>query len=73
VRWLRTFLQTLAAEGRTVLVASHLLAEVALTVDRVLIIDRGRLLADEPLDELTSRGRTLEDVYLELTAAGEES
>jgi ABC-2 type transport system ATP-binding protein len=73
VRWLRTFLQTLAAEGRTVLVASHLLAEVALTVDRVLIIDRGRLLADEPLDELTSRGRTLEDVYLELTAAGAES
>jgi ABC-2 type transport system ATP-binding protein len=68
VRWLRLFLQGLAAHGRTVLVASHLLAEVALTVDRVLIIDRGRLLADGRLDELTGPGRTLEDVYLELTA-----
>jgi ABC-2 type transport system ATP-binding protein len=67
VRWLRTFLQTLAAEGRTVLVSSHLLAEVSLTVDRVLIIDHGRLLADGSLEELTSDGQTLEDVYLELT------
>jgi ABC-2 type transport system ATP-binding protein len=69
VRWLRTFLQRLAAQGRTVLIASHLLAEVALTVDRVLIIDRGRLLASGRLDELTGPGRTLEDVYLELTAS----
>jgi ABC-2 type transport system ATP-binding protein len=67
VRWLRTFLQSLAAEGRTVLVSSHLLAEVAQTVDQVVIIDRGRLLAQGPLDELTGNGRTLEDVYLELT------
>ena len=72
VRWLRTFLQAFAAQGRTVLVASHLLAEVALTVDRVLIIDHGRLLANGRLDELTRDGRTLEDVYLELTA-GEAS
>ena len=68
VRWLRTFLQTFAAQGRTVLVSSHLLAEVAQTVDRVLIIDHGRLLASGRLDELTSDGRSLEDVYLELTA-----
>jgi ABC-2 type transport system ATP-binding protein len=67
VRWLRTFLQSLAAEGRTVLVSSHLLAEVAQTVDRVVIIDRGCLLAQGALDELTGNGRTLEDVYLELT------
>jgi ABC-2 type transport system ATP-binding protein len=72
VRWLRTFLQSFAAEGRTVLVSSHLLAEVAQTVDRVLIIDRGRLLASGRLDELTGDGRGLEDVYLELTA-GEAS
>jgi ABC-2 type transport system ATP-binding protein len=72
VRWLRIFLQGLAAEGRAVLVSSHLLAEVAQTVDRVVIIDRGRLLAQGALDELTGNGRTLEDVYLELTegAAG---
>jgi ABC-2 type transport system ATP-binding protein len=68
VRWLRTFLQSLAAQGRSVLVASHLLAEVALTVDQVLIIDHGRLLASGRLDELTSPGRTLEDAYLDLTA-----
>jgi ABC-2 type transport system ATP-binding protein len=67
VRWLRTFLQTFAAQGRTVLVSSHLLAEVAQTVDRVLIIDRGRLLASGGLDELTGNRRSLEDVYLELT------
>jgi ABC-2 type transport system ATP-binding protein len=68
VRWLRTFLRALAAENRTVLVSSHLLAEVAQTVDQVLIIDHGRLLASGRLDELTRDGRTLEDVYLELTA-----
>jgi ABC-2 type transport system ATP-binding protein len=67
VRWLRTFLQTFAAQGRTVLVSSHLLAEVAQTVDQVLIIDHGRLLASGRLDELTRDGRTLEDVYLALT------
>ena len=72
VRWLRTFLQTFAAQGRTVLVSSHVLAEVAQTVDSVLIIDRGRLLASGRLDELTSERQSLEDVYLELTA-GEAS
>jgi ABC-2 type transport system ATP-binding protein len=68
VRWLRTFLKELAAEGRTVLVSSHLLAEVAQTVDHVLIIDRGRLLAQGRLDELMVAGHTLEDVYVDLTA-----
>jgi ABC-2 type transport system ATP-binding protein len=72
VRWLRTFLQSFAAQGRTVLVSSHLLAEVAQTVDRILIIDHGRLLASGRLDDLTSSGQSLEDVYLELTA-GEAS
>jgi ABC-2 type transport system ATP-binding protein len=66
VHWLRTFLRRLAGEGRTVLVSSHLLAEVEQSVDRVLIINRGRLLASGTLEELTG-GRTLEDVYLELT------
>ncbi|MGZ4385014.1 MAG: ABC transporter ATP-binding protein [Gaiellaceae bacterium] len=72
VRWLRTFLRTLAAEGRTVLVSSHLLAEVAQTVDQVVIIDRGRLLASGRLKELMPHGQTLEDIYLELTG-GEPS
>jgi ABC-2 type transport system ATP-binding protein len=67
VRWLRTFLRDLAARGRTVLVSSHLLAEVAQTVDHVLIIDHGRLLANAPLEQLGSNGQSLEDVYLALT------
>jgi ABC-2 type transport system ATP-binding protein len=70
VHWLRKFLRRFADEGGTVLVSSHVLAEVAQTVDRVLIIDRGRLLASASLDQLTERGRTLEDTYLELTAGG---
>jgi ABC-2 type transport system ATP-binding protein len=69
VHWLRGFLRRFAEQGRTVLVASHVLAEVAQTVDQVMIIDRGRLLTSGPLTDLTERGRTLEDVYLELTAA----
>jgi ABC-2 type transport system ATP-binding protein len=69
VRWLRTFMRRFAQGGGTVLVSSHLLAEVAQTVDRVMIIDRGRLLVTARLDELTERNQSLEDVYLELTGA----
>jgi ABC-2 type transport system ATP-binding protein len=65
VLWLRTFLRRLTAEGRTVLLSSHLLAEVAQTADRVLIVSHGRLVADIPLTELKA---PLEDLYLELTA-----
>jgi ABC-2 type transport system ATP-binding protein len=55
VRWLRDFLQAFAAEGRTVFVSSHLLAEVEQTVDQVVIINRGRLVLESPLEELTAR------------------
>src|SRR4051812_37319167 len=55
VRWLRDFLRAFAAEGRTVLVSSHVLAEVAQTVDQVLIINRGRLVIESSLQQLTSR------------------
>ena len=69
VRWLRDFLRAFAAEGRTVLVSSHHLAEVAQTVDRVVIIDHGRLVADSPLAELAGpAGDSLEDAFLALTA-----
>jgi ABC-2 type transport system ATP-binding protein len=70
VYWLRSFLRSFAEKGRTVLVSSHVLAEVALAVDQVMIIDRGRLVAAAPLDELTGSGQTLEDVYLGLTGRG---
>jgi ABC-2 type transport system ATP-binding protein len=67
VHWLRRFLRRFAGQGRTVLVSSHMLAEAAQTVDHVVIIDRGRRVASGRLDELTERGQTLEDVFLELT------
>jgi len=53
VHWLRQLLRDLAAEGRTVLVSSHVLGEVAHTVDSVVILDRGRLVTHSTLDELT--------------------
>ena len=55
VRWLRDFLRAFAAQGRTVFVSSHILAEVAQTVDRVVIINHGRLVVHSPLSELTDR------------------
>jgi ABC-2 type transport system ATP-binding protein len=55
VRWLRDFLHSFAAEGKTVLVSSHVLAEVAQTVDQVVIINKGRLVTFSPLAELTAR------------------
>jgi ABC-2 type transport system ATP-binding protein len=58
IRWLRDFLRAYAASGRTVLVSSHLLAEVAQTVDDVVVLAGGRLVAHAPLPELLS-GRTV--------------
>jgi ABC-2 type transport system ATP-binding protein len=52
IRWIRTLVRDLAAEGRTVLVSSHLMREVELTADRVVMIGRGRLLADTTLRAL---------------------
>jgi ABC-2 type transport system ATP-binding protein len=69
VHWLRGLLRRFAEQGRTVLVSSHLLAEAAQTVDYVVIIDHGRLLASGRLEELTEGGRTLEEVFLGLTGA----
>jgi ABC-2 type transport system ATP-binding protein len=55
IRWLRDFLRSLAAEGRTILLSSHVLAEVAQTVDDVVVISSGRVVAHAPLDQLTAR------------------
>jgi ABC-2 type transport system ATP-binding protein len=52
IRWLRDFLRALAAEGRTILVSSHVLAEVAQTVDRVVIIHRGRLVQQSSIADV---------------------
>ena len=65
IHWLRGFLRQFAERGRTVLISSHVLAEVAQTVDHVLVINRGRLVESAGLAELAG---ALEDRYLELTA-----
>jgi ABC-2 type transport system ATP-binding protein len=52
IRWLRDFLRSLAAGGRTILLSSHVLAEVAQTVDDVVVISNGRVVAQAPLDRL---------------------
>ncbi|MBA2297269.1 MAG: ABC transporter ATP-binding protein [Actinobacteria bacterium] len=57
VRWLRDFLRSLAAEGRTILVSSHVLAEVAQTVDRVVIIHRGTLVQQSSIAEILAGGQ----------------
>jgi ABC-2 type transport system ATP-binding protein len=67
VHWLRGFLRQFAHAGRTVLISSHVLAEVAQTVDSVLILSRGRLVAQRRIDELSDPARALEALYLELT------
>ena len=58
VHWLRGFLREFADDGGTVLVSSHLLAEIAQTVDDVVIIANGRLVVQSPLADLTRRSRT---------------
>ena len=55
IRWLRDFLRTLASEGRAVLVSSHVLAEVAQTADDVVVINKGRSVAQAPLAEIMAR------------------
>jgi ABC-2 type transport system ATP-binding protein len=69
IRWVRDLLRSLAAEGRTVFVSSHLIGEIARTADHVLVIGRGRLLADTSVAELAARSASLEASFLELTAA----
>jgi ABC-2 type transport system ATP-binding protein len=53
--WLRETMRRLAAEGRTVFVSSHLMSEVAQTADHVIVIGRGRIIADAPIDEIVAR------------------
>jgi len=69
--WLRTFLRGLAGEGRTVVIASHVLSEVAQTVDDVVIVSAGRLRFAGGLLEVAGTETTLETAFLELT--GERS
>ncbi|TDC70261.1 ABC transporter ATP-binding protein [Streptomyces hainanensis] len=56
VRWLRELVRGLAAEGRTVFLSSHLMSEMQETADHVVVIGRGRLIADEPIASIIERG-----------------
>lgn len=70
VRWIRLLLRRLAADGRTVLVSSHLMSEMAQTADRLIIIGRGRLLADTSTSQLT-KSSTRADVLVRSPAGSE--
>jgi ABC-2 type transport system ATP-binding protein len=78
IRWLREFLRGLASEGRTILISSHVLAEVAQTVDEVVIVHRGKLLRHAVMDEVeamasgATRVRSPEAARLAALLASEE-
>jgi ABC-2 type transport system ATP-binding protein len=55
IQWIRNLLKSLASEGRTVFVSSHLMSEMALTADHLIVIGRGRLIADASVDEVVNR------------------
>jgi ABC-2 type transport system ATP-binding protein len=72
IRWVRNLLRSLAGQGRTVFVASHLIGEIARTADHVVVIGRGRLLADTSVAELSARAPSLEEAFFELTDGSAE-
>jgi ABC-2 type transport system ATP-binding protein len=67
VRWIRNLLKSLAAEGRTVLISSHLISEVAQTADELIVIGQGRLLAHTTVADLGHTATSLEDAFFRLT------
>ena len=72
IHWIRDLLRSLAGQGRTVFVSSHLISEMALMAEHVVVIGRGRLLADAPIADLAARAPSLEDAFLALTGASTE-
>jgi ABC-2 type transport system ATP-binding protein len=72
IRWIRNLLKALAAQGRTVLISSHLISEVAQTADQLIVIGQGRLLAQTTVAELSSRGQSLEEAFFGLTEGSTE-
>ena len=72
IRWIRGLLKSLAAQGRTVFVSSHLISEMALTAERLVVIGRGRLLADTTVAELSAGAASLEDAFFRLTSGAVE-
>ncbi len=69
IRWMRDLLRSLAGQGRTVFVSSHLISEMALTAEHLVVIGRGRLLADTSVAALAAGSASLEDAFFALTSA----
>jgi ABC-2 type transport system ATP-binding protein len=67
IRWMRTLLRSLAEQGRAVLISSHLISEVAMTADQLIVIGRGRLLAQTTVAELSASAGSLEEAFFRLT------
>jgi len=70
IHWVRTLMRALAAEGRTVLISSHLMSEMALTADHLLVIGKGRLIADTSVDEFV-RSSSQQSVHVRSPQAAE--
>ena len=70
IHWVRTLMRALATEGRTVLVSSHLMSEMALTADHLLVIGKGRLIADTSADEFV-RSSSRQSVHVRSPRAAE--
>jgi ABC-2 type transport system ATP-binding protein len=70
IHWVRTLMRAQAAEGRTVLVSSHLMSEMALTADHLLVIGKGRLIADTSVDEFV-RSSSQQSVHVRSPQAAE--
>jgi ABC-2 type transport system ATP-binding protein len=72
IRWIRDLLASLAAAGRAVFVSSHLISEIALLAEHLVVIGQGRLLADTSVAEMSAGAPSLEDAFLALTDASSQ-
>jgi len=72
IRWIRGLLGTLAGQGRTVLVSSHLISEMSMMAGRLVVIGRGRLLGDGSAEELSAGVSSLEEAFFALTGDSAE-
>jgi len=70
IRWIRSLLKGLAAEGRTVFLSSHLMAEMAVTADHVIVVGKGRLLRDQPMADFIDESR-VETVRVRASSIGQ--
>jgi ABC-2 type transport system ATP-binding protein len=71
ILWIRTLLKNLAAEGRTVFLSSHLMSEIAQTADHLVVIGRGRLIADKSVDEVVAQASLEAAVHVRSPQAAE--